>query len=70
MEVILNARHAAGDELDQGGADHVGQREDAEHEEVHGEQQVDVVLTEYLKWAFQITCAQVYSTCIMHVYSR
>ena len=52
VEAVLNARHAAGDELLHGGADHVRQREDAQHEEVHREQQVDVVLAEYLKWTF------------------
>ena len=49
VEAVLDARHGAGDELGDGGADHVRQREDAEHEEVHREQQVDVVLAEYLK---------------------
>ena len=53
VEAVLDARHAAGDELFHGGADHVRERKDAQHEEVHREQQVDVVLAEYLKWTFK-----------------
>ena len=51
VEAVVDARHDAGDELGDGGPDHVREREDAEHEEIHREQQVDVLLAEHLECA-------------------
>ena len=54
MESVLDFGDAAGDELGDGGADHVREREDAQHEEVHRQQQVDVVLAEHLEQEYQL----------------
>lgn len=49
LDVVGDLGDEAGDELDGHRADHVGQGEDAEHEEVDGQEQVDVLLGEQLE---------------------